>query len=108
MNRFLRGIIRSELTLLALTQALVASLTIAFLMLHRAQDQAAERSRDAEQLQKFAAEFRQKYDRWPDRNGGVWELATSGFIDYKANRSDYQRLHEKYAWNKESSRFEAK
>lgn len=108
MARVQKGFIRNELVLLMLTQALVAMLTIAVLFFPRAQFNASQQSQDASRLSELAADFHQQFNRWPKRNGGVWELAASGLIDFKSNRTDYQRMYENFAWNEETLKFEPK
>lgn len=97
-----------DLLILATSQLLVAALTIGILVFPYYQFRAEMFARDARFLNELADDFHQHYDRWPLRNGGVWELAVYGYIDYKTDRTRYHRLYEKFHWNKKTLRFERK
>lgn len=97
-----------QLVILIVIQVGVAAVTIGtlFYPYHRAN--LGTRAKDAQMLNQLADEFREQHDRWPRRNGGVWELAVSGYLDYKADRQRYQQLYEEFSWNKKTLRFEPK
>lgn len=56
-------------------------------------------------LNGLAHEFWDQNQRWPMRNGGVWELAIEGLIDYKSERQQYYFLTHNFKWSKHKKQF---
>ena len=96
------------LFLLIAVQLIVAAITVVVLLLPYRTAYLSTQAKDAQMLNQLAERFHQMHDRWPGRNGGVWELAVSGVLDYKTDRKTYPRLYEEFSWNKKTLRFEPK
>lgn len=103
-----RGGIRNDLLILTLAQCLVAVATIGVLIAPQQQIYATAVSKDIRYLNQLATKFHERFDRWPARNGGVWELAVNGYIDYRSDRSRYRELFERFRWNTKRLCFERK
>jgi hypothetical protein len=56
-------------------------------------------------LNGLAQEFWDQNRRWPVRNGGVWELAIEGMIDYKTEPREYHYLSHNFRWNNHTKQF---
>ena len=96
------------LFLLIAVQLIVAVITVCILIFPYRTAYQNTQAKDAHMLNQLADKFHQLHDRWPGRNGGVWELAVSGVLDYKTDRTKYQQLYDEFFWNKKTLRFEPK
>jgi hypothetical protein len=103
-----KGIVSRELMLLAGVQTIVAAITIGFLLLPRSSPAIDYSDQDAQALGEMAEQFHRDHRRWPQRNGGVWELAAYGYIDYRSNRRAYQRMSDSFEWDRSTIGFRPK
>ena len=103
-----KGIVSGELILLIGVQAIVAAITIGFLSFPRSAPEIDYSDHDAQALGEMAKQFHRDHRRWPQRNGGVWELAAYGYIDYRSNRRTYQRMSESFEWDRSTIQFRPK
>lgn len=62
----------------------------------------------AGELNELAAQFHRDRGKWPVRNGGVWELAVAGYLDYRAQPDRYYFYFQNYAWDESSQRFRSR
>ncbi len=82
------------------------STLLAIKPIHRSRERQQERQ-TASYLNGLAEKFNKDRDAWPTRNGGVWELAITGYIDYRNQREEYLALSKSFVWDDESKAFQS-
>lgn len=73
--------------------------------IHRSRERLQEQ-RTASYLNGLAEKYHQDRDAWPTQNGGVWELAITGYIDYRNQREEYLTLSKSFVWDFETKSFQ--
>jgi type II secretory pathway pseudopilin PulG len=59
----------------------------------------------AGELNELAAKYQSDRGYWPIRNGGVWDLAVAGYLDYRSEPDRYYFYFKNFAWDEQEKRF---
>lgn len=88
--------------------AVVATATVATVAPMRSKSDAKMDEATLADLNGMAQSYYLEYGRWPVRNGGVWDLGVTGYIDTTNNRTLFNKLRAEFVWDTTTNSFVAK
>ena len=105
MVRRRKGFSLLEIIAAVIILAVVATATVSTVAPMRAKSDAKMSETALATLNGMAQTFYVEQGRWPTRNGGVWDLAVTGYIDTRVAGAKYNQWYRTYQWNDTSKVF---